>query len=55
MLNLLSCAATHSPQSFRPISADEVNSEVELLKSSDVLRFVVVSMGLARPKLDSSR
>jgi uncharacterized protein involved in exopolysaccharide biosynthesis len=44
-------AATDSPQSLAPVTQEEVNSEVELLKSSDVLRYVVTSMGLAHRSL----
>lgn len=40
-----------SPQPLAPVTPEEVNSEVELLKSSDVLRFVVTSTGLARSSL----
>ncbi len=38
-----------SPQQLAPISEEQVNSEVELLKSSDVLRSVVTRTNLARP------
>ena len=48
-------AATDSPQSLAPVTPEEVNSEVELLKSSDVLRYVVTSMGLAHRKPNPSR
>jgi uncharacterized protein involved in exopolysaccharide biosynthesis len=41
-------AQSEAPQAPLPISEDQVNSEVELLKASDVLRSVVVSTGLAR-------
>lgn len=41
-------AQSDSPQQLAPISEEQVNSEVELLKSSDVLRSVVTRTNLAR-------
>jgi uncharacterized protein involved in exopolysaccharide biosynthesis len=38
------------PQAQLPISEEQVNSEVELLKASDVLRSVVVSTGLSHSR-----